>query len=264
MPRHAARLLLAVFVVVALCAAPAPADAATCADYPNQAAAQRAHDTRDSDSDGAYCESLPCPCLKPGASGASSPSSQSPPPGLGRPRTFDPRAKTSGCRLRGHLPDPGCTPGGYFPGATRSVICRSGYSASVRHVRESTKDKVYAGYGIAHQSPGTYEIDHLVPLEAGGSNQIADLFPQPASPRPGFHEKDRLENSIRDRVCDDGQALRPLRRRVAKDWVALYRDLGELRARRGRSDRLSRHDRRRGNRMPSLRDREVARNQDHR
>ena len=62
-------------------------------------------------------------------------------------------------------------------------------------------------------------------LEAGGSNQLANLFPQLASPRPGFHEKDRLENAIHDRVCDDGQALRPLQRRTAKDWVALYRDL---------------------------------------
>ncbi len=35
---------------------------AVCADYPNQAAAQRAADTRDADGDGIYCESLPCPC----------------------------------------------------------------------------------------------------------------------------------------------------------------------------------------------------------
>ena len=35
-----------------------PAQAATCADYPNQAGAQRAHDTRDADGDGIYCESL--------------------------------------------------------------------------------------------------------------------------------------------------------------------------------------------------------------
>lgn len=38
-----------------------------CADYPNQAAAQRAGDTVDADGDGVYCESLPCPCLKPGS-----------------------------------------------------------------------------------------------------------------------------------------------------------------------------------------------------
>src|SRR5215210_2965747 len=42
---------------------------ATCADYSNQADAQRAKDTRDADGDGIYCESLPCPCLKPGGGG---------------------------------------------------------------------------------------------------------------------------------------------------------------------------------------------------
>jgi hypothetical protein len=45
--------------------------ASVCGDYPDQAAAQRAADTRDGDGDGIYCESLPCPCLKPGDSGGS-------------------------------------------------------------------------------------------------------------------------------------------------------------------------------------------------
>ena len=44
------------------------AAAATCSDYDNQAAAQRAADTKDADGDGIYCEALPCPCLKPGES----------------------------------------------------------------------------------------------------------------------------------------------------------------------------------------------------
>jgi hypothetical protein len=73
-PRKPTRGLLAVaLAAVALWptaspAAASPADpatahaAATCADYPDQAAAQRAADTRDSDGDGIYCESLPCPC----------------------------------------------------------------------------------------------------------------------------------------------------------------------------------------------------------
>ena len=59
--------VLAVFALV-----PAPASAATCSDYSNQADAQRAADTRDADGDGIYCESLPCPCLKPGSSGGGS------------------------------------------------------------------------------------------------------------------------------------------------------------------------------------------------
>ena len=57
-------LALGLVVMLALLAAAGehPAQAATCADYPNQAVAQRAHDTRDADGDGVYCESLPCPC----------------------------------------------------------------------------------------------------------------------------------------------------------------------------------------------------------
>jgi hypothetical protein len=57
-------------VVAGICAVPSAASAATCADYPNQAAAQRAHDTVDGDGDGVYREALPCPCLKPGQPGS--------------------------------------------------------------------------------------------------------------------------------------------------------------------------------------------------
>ncbi len=46
----------------------AAAAAGRCSDFSNQAAAQRAANTRDGDGDGVYCESLPCPCLKKGAS----------------------------------------------------------------------------------------------------------------------------------------------------------------------------------------------------
>lgn len=49
-------------------AAPLAKASATCSDYKTQAEAQRAADTRDSDGDGVYCESLPCPCARPGGS----------------------------------------------------------------------------------------------------------------------------------------------------------------------------------------------------
>jgi hypothetical protein len=72
------RCLVAALAAVVVLAAPAGAQpdpvahaAATCADYSNQAAAQQAADTRDADSDGVYCESLPCPCAGPGQGDAS-------------------------------------------------------------------------------------------------------------------------------------------------------------------------------------------------
>lgn len=60
-------LLLLVIVAVPASSEPVARAAATCSDHPNQASAQRAKDTRDADGDGIYCESLPCPCSKPGA-----------------------------------------------------------------------------------------------------------------------------------------------------------------------------------------------------
>src|SRR3954454_11226330 len=66
-------LLLVGPAASAQAAPPIARAAAVCADYPNQAAAQRAADTRDSDSDGVYCESLPCPCAAPGSTGGGAP-----------------------------------------------------------------------------------------------------------------------------------------------------------------------------------------------
>lgn len=56
------RLKLVLLVLLATLAFPQIAQAATCSDFSNQAAAQEAANTRDADGDGIYCESLPCPC----------------------------------------------------------------------------------------------------------------------------------------------------------------------------------------------------------
>lgn len=208
----------------------ASASANTCASYANQAAAQRAHDTVDADHDGIYCESLPCPCssAKGGGGGTGGGTTHATPkrPKLGRPHALGPWTKHTNCHARGTLPDARCTPGSVYPKATRSVICRSGYSQAVRNVPESVKNGVYAAYGISSHSPGRYEVDHLVPLEAGGSNSTANLFPQRASPHPGFHEKDQLENAVHARVCDGRLHLGDAQRRIARDWTRLYVDLG--------------------------------------
>ena len=71
MPKTWMSRLLAVCAGLLLAGAqpaqPEAVAAMTCSEHPNQAAAQRAADTRDPDGDGRYCESLPCPCLAPPA-----------------------------------------------------------------------------------------------------------------------------------------------------------------------------------------------------
>lgn len=54
--------VLAVLVLAGVLGPGAAARGARCSDFPDQAAAQRAANTRDADGDGIYCESLPCPC----------------------------------------------------------------------------------------------------------------------------------------------------------------------------------------------------------
>src|SRR5206468_9221451 len=195
----------------------------------NQAAAQQAHDTRDADGDGIFCEALPCPCLKPGAPAPAAPTAPAAPalpaPGirLGGSQALHLVTKRSGCRTRGALPDPACTPGARFSRVTRAQVCRPGYARSVRHVSSSTKDAVYRAYGLSeHFNGADGEVDHLVSLELGGSNARANLFPEAATPRPGSHEKDRLENRLHAEVCAGTITLRRAQRLIATDWVAAY------------------------------------------
>jgi len=113
------------------------------------------------------------------------------------------------------------TPGDVLP-ATKAEVCVSGYASRTRDVSTKTKDAVYAEYGIATHSSGEYEVDHLVPLSLGGSNDIKNLWPEPASPKPGFHEKDKLEDALHRLVCNGSVDLATVQHEVAADWWAAY------------------------------------------
>jgi uncharacterized protein YceK len=156
---------------------------------------------------------------------SSSPSSGNTGTGTGGTAKFGVQTKTSGCQAHNGLPDSACTPGAIFSAATKDAICKSGYAKSVRNVPESVKNKVYAEYGITSHAPGQYEVDHLVSLELGGSNEIANLWPQLANPKPGFHEKDKVENYLHDQVCSGAISLRQAQTEIATNWLAVYNQM---------------------------------------
>ena len=135
---------------------------------------------------------------------------------------FGVQTKTSGCQVRGPLPDSACTPGAILSTGTKEAICVSGYSRSVRNVPESVKIQAYNEYGITHHSTGQYEVDHLVSLELGGSNDISNLWPEAASPTPGFHEKDQVENYLHDQVCKGAISLQQAQTDIATNWLTVY------------------------------------------
>jgi hypothetical protein len=135
------------------------------------------------------------------------------------------RTKTSGCVSVNAMPDSACTPGAIFPDATKDKICVPGYSSKVRNVPDSVKNNAYAEYGVVSHTPGQYEVDHLISLELGGSNDIANLWPEPADPRPGFHEKDKVENYLHDQVCSGSMSLQDAQIKIANDWFSVYQTL---------------------------------------
>jgi hypothetical protein len=132
------------------------------------------------------------------------------------------QTKFDGCVVNGPMQDTSCSPGAIFPSATKEQICVSGYSKSVRNVPVSEKNQVYAEYGIKTHLSGEYEVDHIIPLELGGSNDIANLWPEAANPTPGFHQKDVVENYLHQQVCDGAISLQQAQLEIATDWVRVY------------------------------------------
>ena len=135
------------------------------------------------------------------------------------------RTKTTGCVANNGLPDSPCTPGAIFADVTKDQVCVPGYSSGVRNVPDSVKNQVFAEYGIASHTTGEYEVDHLISLELGGSNDIANLWPEPAEPRPGFHEKDKVENYLHKQVCDGAMSMADAQYIIATDWFSVYQTL---------------------------------------
>jgi hypothetical protein len=180
------------------------------------------------------------------ASTAAAPSTTAKPPALPveAPATSATTALVSGspdeapgtCHVRGGgldvLPDPTCTPGATNPGVTQSdidrTICASGWTETIRppeSYTEPLKLQQMAAYGETGPV-GSYEEDHLISLELGGSpTDPRNLWPEPgASPNP----KDGVEDAARRAVCDRQISLAAAQHDIATNWIAFGQQLGVM------------------------------------
>lgn len=166
--------------------------------------------------------SVAAPSPVPVASTASAPRQAPAPP------AFTPAVATkhAACTIRGALPDPACTPGAVMT-TDLDVICDES-TRDRRHVDASVHKAAFTEYGFTFppHAPGAFEVDHLIPLELGGDNAITNLWPQPADPRPGFHEKDHVEDYLHREVCSGAMPLDEAQRIIATDWLAVWRRIG--------------------------------------
>jgi hypothetical protein len=88
-----------------------------------------------------------------------------------------------------------------------------------------TKEGVYAAYGITTHAAGEYELDHLIPLELGGSNARSNLWPQPYTGAWNAHVKDALEDRLHAMVCaaNPSITLSEAQEGIRTDWIAMYK-----------------------------------------
>lgn len=114
----------------------------------------------------------------------------------------------------------------YSPGAIRTqntaTLCPHANTKGVRNVSEATKARACADYGIKRSDcrGERYEIDHLVSLELGGSNDPKNLWPEP---EPQAREmKDKVENWTHVQVCSGKMTLPEAQRQIARDWYVLW------------------------------------------
>jgi hypothetical protein len=109
---------------------------------------------------------------------------------------------------------PTYTPGGVLDVAV-AQICAPGYASSVRALTTAEKDQVYAAYGITNHTG--YVIDHLVSLELGGSNDISNLWPDPADEAK---RKGKVENALHDLLCSGQISLVDAQAQIRTWWTA--------------------------------------------
>lgn len=121
------------------------------------------------------------------------------------------------------LPNQWLTPGAVRIDATAQQLCAPRFTTKkYRHTTGKVKIFVYREYGMSGPNDrgckGGCEIDHLVPLTLGGADMASNLWPQPSEPRPGFHEKDALENRLHRLMCQGKVTLSEAQKCIRSDW----------------------------------------------
>jgi hypothetical protein len=135
-----------------------------------------------------------------------------------------PVTKTTGCQYRQRvLPDPACTPGAILVDARLNSICRAGFARRERpplSYTEPIKRADMVAYGHQGQRLSLFVLDHLVPLELGGSGYSrANLWIQPLAQG---HAKDEVENYLASEACAHRIGLRSAQDAIAHDWLAIW------------------------------------------
>lgn len=124
----------------------------------------------------------------------------------------------------GELPDHVLTPG-VSRNVTLNELCTTS-TKLVRNVPDAEKKKVYAEYGMKGNDRSACkegeEVDHLISLELGGSNDIKNLWPQSYCGTMNAKIKDKLENKLHALVCSNHMTIQDAQSCISTNWITCY------------------------------------------
>ena len=129
------------------------------------------------------------------------------------------------------VPNPVLTPGVARTANPADVCSTADHKIStgdVRNVTSAAKNQVYKSYGLTGNNTGYCsvargcEVDHLISLELGGSNDIKNLWPQPYTGVWNASMKDALENRLHAMVCKKQISLPDAQHAIASDWKGAW------------------------------------------
>jgi hypothetical protein len=117
--------------------------------------------------------------------------------------------------LLGQLAAPALTltPGVVRP-LTTAQVCSIRWGLDHRHVTAAMRRQVFAAYGVPVAQRATRVVDHLVPRELGGRDDVRNLWPQT---RAEAHAKDVEENRLHRAVCAGRMTLSAAQQRM-RNW----------------------------------------------
>lgn len=102
------------------------------------------------------------------------------------------------------------------------VMCKKGYTATVRNVSEKTRKEVLKKYNVSDGYGRTYELDHIVPLCMGGSNDAENLWLEPSTKGGfvyGYQKKDGVERLLCNKVCNGTITLEEAQYQIVYNWT---------------------------------------------